>query len=173
MTWRRMLVMLIVITPLLALLGWGFTRDAKYIPSPLIGKPATPFSLTLFDGQTLELEALRGKVVFLNFWASWCPPCRAEARMLEAAWQQYKDRDVVFLGVDTQDTEEDARAFIREFGITYPNGRDASGRIPIDYGVWGLPETFIIDRQGRITYKHVGALLLRVAGRWRWCRRTS
>ena len=78
--------------------------------------------------------------------------------MLEAAWKKYKDHDVVLLGVDTQDTEEDARAFIREFGITYPNGRDASGKIPIDYGVWGLPETFIIDRQGRITYKHVGAL---------------
>jgi cytochrome c biogenesis protein CcmG/thiol:disulfide interchange protein DsbE len=78
--------------------------------------------------------------------------------MLETAWQTYKDRDVVFLGVDTQDRDEDARAFLREFSVTYLNGRDASGKIPIDYGVWGLPETFIIDREGRITYKHVGGL---------------
>jgi cytochrome c biogenesis protein CcmG/thiol:disulfide interchange protein DsbE len=158
MPWRRLLVVLALSIPLVALLGYGFTRDPRAIPTPLITKPATPFTLTLFDGKPLRLEELRGKVVFLNFWASWCPPCRAEARVLEAAWQTYKDRDVVFVGVDTQDREEDARAFLREFGITYLNGRDASGKIPIDYGVWGLPETFIIDREGRITYKHVGAL---------------
>jgi cytochrome c biogenesis protein CcmG/thiol:disulfide interchange protein DsbE len=158
MPWRRLLVVLVAGGSLVAVLGYGFARDPRAIPTPLIAKPAAPFSLTLFDGQTLKFEDLRGKVVFLNFWASWCPPCRAEARTLEAAWQTYRDRDVVFLGVDTQDQEDQARAFIREFGITYPNGRDASGRIPIDYGVWGLPETFIIDRDGRITYKHVGAL---------------
>ncbi len=158
MRWRRLLIVLALAVPLVALLGYGFTRDPRAIPTPLIAKPATPFTLTLFDGRTLRLEELRGKVVFLNFWASWCPPCRAEARVLETAWRTYKDRDVVFVGVDTQDRDEDARAFLREFGITYPNGRDASGKIPIDYGVWGLPETFIIDREGRITYKHVGGL---------------
>jgi len=156
--WRRFLIVVAIAGPLLAILAYGFTRDPREIPSPLIGRPATPFTLTLFDGRRLSLEELRGKVVFLNFWASWCPPCRAEARTLEAAWQKYKDRDVVFLGIDIQDTEEDARAFLREFGITYPNGRDASGKIAIDYGVWGIPETFIMDRQGRITYKHVGGI---------------
>lgn len=158
MTWRRLLLVVALATPLVGLLAYGFTRDPRAIPTPLISKPATPFALTLFEGGTLRLEDLRGKVVFLNFWASWCPPCRAEARTLEAAWQKYRDRGVVFLGVDTQDREADARAFLREFGVTYPNGRDATGRIPIAYGVWGLPETFIIDREGRITYKHVGAL---------------
>ncbi|HEX9868553.1 MAG TPA: TlpA disulfide reductase family protein, partial [Candidatus Tectomicrobia bacterium] len=78
--------------------------------------------------------------------------CRAEARTLEAAWQKYKERDVVFLGVNIQDREEAARGFLQEFGITYPNGRDGAGKLAIDYGVWGLPETFIIDRDGRITY---------------------
>ena len=158
MAWMRLLVVPAVVIPILGLLAYGFTRDPKEIPSPLIGKVAPPFTLALLDGKSLRLEDLRGKVVFLNFWASWCPPCRAEARTLEAAWQNYKDQEVVFLGVDIQDTEEDARAFLREFGVTYPNGRDASGKIAIDYGVWGIPETFFIDPEGRITYKHIGAL---------------
>jgi cytochrome c biogenesis protein CcmG/thiol:disulfide interchange protein DsbE len=142
----------------LALLAWGFTREPKFIPTPLLAKPAPTFTLTLFDDSMLRLEDLRGRVVFLNFWASWCPPCRAEARMLEAAWRGYKERDVVFLGINIQDKAEAARGFLEEFEITYPNGIDPGSKIAIDYGVWGLPETFIIDREGRITYKHVGAL---------------
>lgn len=78
--------------------------------------------------------------------------------MLEAAWQRYKDQGVVFVGANIQDKEPDARAFLEEFAITYPNGIDRGSKIAIDYGVWGLPETFIIDREGRIVYKHVGAL---------------
>jgi cytochrome c biogenesis protein CcmG/thiol:disulfide interchange protein DsbE len=158
---RPLRILLAVMGPalvVLALLAYGLTRDPRAIPTPLIGKPATPFTLTLFDGRQLSLEELHGKVIFLNFWASWCPPCRAEARTLEAAWQKYQERDVVFLGVNIQDREEAARGFLQEFGITYPNGRDRAGKIAIAYGVWGLPETFIIDRDGRITYKHIGAL---------------
>jgi len=150
-----------VLLPTMAVLGllaWGFTREANFIPTPLLAKPAPAFSLTLFDGSVLRLVELRGKVVFLNFWASWCPPCRAEARMLEASWRGYKGRGVVFLGVNIQDKEEAAREFLGEFDVTYPNGMDPGSKIAIDYGVWGLPETFIIDREGRITYKHVGAL---------------
>ena len=142
----------------MGLLAYGFTRDARYIQSPLVAKQAPSFTLTLFDGRAISLEDFRGKVLFLNFWASWCVPCRAEAKDLEAAWRKYKDRDVVFLGVSIQDKEDDARRFLKEFGITYLNGHDSTGKIVIDYGVWGIPETFFIDRQGRITYKHVGAL---------------
>ena len=156
--WRRLIITLAIILPLIGLLAYGFSRDPRYIPSPLIGRPAPPFTVTLFNGEKLSLDELRGKVVFLNFWASWCPPCRAEARDLEAAWQRFKDSDVIFLGIDIQDTEENALAFLREFNITYPNGRDALGKIAIDYGVWGIPETFFIDREGRMTYKHVGTL---------------
>jgi cytochrome c biogenesis protein CcmG/thiol:disulfide interchange protein DsbE len=143
---------------ILGLLAYGFTTEPKYIPTPFIAKPAPPFTLTLFDGRVLKAEELRGKVVFLNFWASWCPPCRAEARMLEAAWRKYRAQGIVFVGVNIQDKEESARTFLEEFGITYPNGLDHGARIAIEYGVWGLPETFFIDRDGRVTYKHVGAL---------------
>ena len=85
-------------------------------------------------------------------------PCRPEARALEESWRKYKDRGVVFLGVNIQDKEENARAFLKEFGITYLNGPDSNGTIAIDYGVWGIPETFFLDPQGRITYKHAGEL---------------
>ncbi|MBI4527048.1 MAG: TlpA family protein disulfide reductase [Deltaproteobacteria bacterium] len=153
----RLALVTVLVATVISLLAYGFTRDARYIHSPLLGRQAPSFMLMLFDESTIRLEDLRGKVVFLNFWASWCLPCRAEAKTLEAAWKKYKDRNVVFLGVNIQDKEDDARAFIKEFEITYRNGRD-TGRIAVDYGVWGIPETFFIDRQGRITYKHVGSL---------------
>jgi cytochrome c biogenesis protein CcmG/thiol:disulfide interchange protein DsbE len=156
--WIKLALVTVIAGGVLWLLAYGFTRDARYIQSPLIAKQAPSFTLTLFDGKAIRLEDFRGKVVFLNFWASWCVPCRAEAKDLESAWKKYKDRGVVFVGVNIQYKEDDARRFIEEFGITYMNGRDATGRIAIDYGVWGIPETFFIDRHGRITYKHVGAL---------------
>ncbi|HXG50765.1 MAG TPA: TlpA disulfide reductase family protein [candidate division Zixibacteria bacterium] len=158
MAWRRMTLTVAVIAPILWLLAFGFTRDARYINSPLMAKPAAPFTVELFDGSKLSLADLRGKAVFLNFWASWCPPCRAEARDLEAAWRRLKSENIVFVGVALQDTEENSRSFLEEFGVTYPNGRDPAGKIAIDYGVWGIPESFFIDPQGRITYKHVGAI---------------
>lgn len=156
--WVRLATAGVTVGGVIGLLAYGFTRDPRHIASPLVGRQAPSFTLTLFDGKTIRLENLRGKVVFLNFWASWCPPCRAEAKALEASWKKYKDKGVVFFGINIQDTEEAARGFIQEFQITYMNGRDDTGRIAIDYGVWGLPETFFIDRQGRITYKHVGGL---------------
>jgi len=175
--WRRLIITLAVIAPVLWLLAFGFQRDARHINSPLIAKQAVPFTVTLFDppassrgivlsersesqgdAHKLSLADLRGKAVFLNFWASWCPPCRAEARDLEAAWQKVKDKNLVFLGIALQDTEKDSRAFLEEFNITYPNGRDESGKIAVDYGTWGIPESFFIDAQGRITYKHVGGI---------------
>lgn len=158
---RRLFVAAGVLLPavaVLALLAYGFTREPRYIESPVLGRQAAGFALTLFDGRAVRLEDFRGKVVFVNFWASWCPPCRAEAPMLETTWRQLKDQDVVFLGVNTQDEEPRARDFLEEFSISYPNGRDPGGRIAIDYGVWGLPEAFIIDPAGRITYKHIGTL---------------
>ena len=158
MPWRRILLTFIAIVPLIAILAYGFFHDPRYIPSPMVGRSAPPFTLTLFNGDKLSLADLRGKVVFVNFWASWCPPCLAEAKELELAWRELDNKDVVFIGIQIQDTEQNGRAFVNEFNITYPTGLDASGRIAIDYGVWGIPESFFVDPDGRITYKHVGGI---------------
>lgn len=123
-------------------------RETRCIQSTLVARQAPSFTLTLVDSKVIRLEDFRGKAVLLTFWASYIP-CRAETQ---------GSRGVVFLGVNIQDREEDARALMKEFRITYLNGRDETGKIAIDYGVWGIPETFFIDRQGRITYKHAGAL---------------
>jgi len=153
-----LLIVLGVIIPFIWLLAYGFGRNPRYISSPLIEKEAPDFVAPRFDGGTVRLGDLRGKVVFINFWASWCIPCREEARTLEEAWQRYKEREVVFLGINIQDKEQDARRFLKEFGITYPNVRDATGKVAVDYGVWGIPESFFVNGDGRIAYKHVGAL---------------
>jgi cytochrome c biogenesis protein CcmG, thiol:disulfide interchange protein DsbE len=144
---------------LLALFAWGLTRDPKLIPTPLIGKEAPPFSLELFDGGTFRLADQRGQVVVLNVWASWCyPACWNEAPRLEAAWRQYRDQGVVLVGLNYQDREAEARAFIQRFGKTFPNGPDKGSKIAIAYGVYGVPETFFIDHTGRIYAKHIGEI---------------
>jgi len=102
--WRWLLPLAAV--PVLALLAYGFTLSPRDIPSPLVGRPAAAFTLTSFDGAPVTLDALRGKVVVLNFWASWCyPACYEEAPVLERAWRAYRDRGVVVLGVDIQDKD--------------------------------------------------------------------
>lgn len=124
----------------------------------LQGATAPDFTFTLFDGTKLTLSNLRGKPVVLNFWASWCPPCREEAPALEKGWEVYKDKGVQFLGVDIQDTEKDARAFMKEFGITYPNGQDTGNGISTSYGITGVPETFFISKEGKITRHWIGPI---------------
>jgi cytochrome c biogenesis protein CcmG/thiol:disulfide interchange protein DsbE len=145
--------------PLLALLAYGFTTDPRDIPSPLVGRAAAPFTLTAFDGAPVRLADLRGKVVVVNFWASWCnPACYEEAPVLERLWRTYRERGVVVLGVDIQDKDEAGRKFIRDFGLTFPNSPDPGGKVSVDYGVYGVPETFFVARDGIIRAKHVGAI---------------
>lgn len=145
--------------PVLALLAYGFRLDPRDIPSPLVGRPAAAFTLAGFDGTPVSLEAHRGRVVVVNFWASWCvPACYDEAPVLERNWRAYRDRGVTVIGIDIQDTDEAARKFIDTFSLTFPNARDTTGRVSVDYGVYGVPETFFIDRAGRIRAKHVGAV---------------
>lgn len=145
--------------PVLLLLGYGFRTDPREIPSPLIGKPAALFSLRTFDGEQISIEALRGRVVIVNFWASWCyPACYEEAPALARAWEKYKDRGVVMIGIDIQDKDEAARKFLAQFKHTFPNAPDPLGRVSVDYGVYGVPETFFVDRAGRVRWKHVGAI---------------
>lgn len=158
MTWKKALIPLAAL-PLVGLLAYGFTTDPRAIPSPLVRKPAPGFTLDLFEGGQFDLAGFRGRVVVVNFWASWCfPACYEEAPVLERAWRRYRDRGLVVVGVDVQDTEPAARQFINQFGLTFPNGADPRGKVSIDYGVYGVPETFVIDRQGTIAYKHVGAV---------------
>ena len=154
----RWLVPLSVL-PVVALLAYGFRTNPRDIPSPLVGRPAAPFALTAFDGKPVSLAALRGKVVVLNFWASWCnPACYDEAPVLQRTWQTYADRGVVVVGVDMQDTAEAAQTFIRRFGLTFANAPDPQGKVAVEYGVYGVPETFFVARDGTIRSKHVGAL---------------
>jgi cytochrome c biogenesis protein CcmG/thiol:disulfide interchange protein DsbE len=145
--------------PVLVLLAYGFRLNPRDVPSPLVGRPAAPFSLTTFGGEPLSLVDQRGKVVVLNFWASWChPACYDEAPALERSWRAYRDRGVIVIGVDVQDTVEAARKFISDFSLSFPTARDRAGKVSIDYGVYGVPETFFIDRKGIIRAKHVGAV---------------
>lgn len=114
------------------------------------GLPAPTFELDGYDGTAIALESLRGRVVVLNFWASWCLECDLEAADLEAVWREYADRGVMVLGVAYTDTEAAARAYIERHGITYPNGPDRGARISRAYDLTGVPETIVIDREGRI-----------------------
>ncbi len=119
---------------------------------------APDLTMQQFDGGTFRLADQRGRVVVVNFWASWCPPCRAEAPRLVAASRKYLDRDVVFVGVDINDTPDNARAFLQEFGITYANGIDQNLSITEAYGVTGLPATFVVGRQGKVMQRWPGEI---------------
>jgi cytochrome c biogenesis protein CcmG/thiol:disulfide interchange protein DsbE len=145
--------------PVLGLLAYGFRVNPRDIPTPLLDRPAAAFVLTSFAGEPMSLEAHRGRVVVVNFWASWChPACYEEAPVLERNWRAYRDRGVVVLGVDIQDKAEAAKKFIADFSLTFPNALDVGGKVSVDYGVYGVPETYFIDRRGRIRAKHVGAV---------------
>lgn len=152
--WRRWLVWTGLIG-LLSVLGFGLVRASA---GQVQSGPAPDFTLTTFDGHTLRLSNLLGNVVVINFWASWCLPCREEAPILEAVWREYLDRGVVFIGVDYLDTEHDAFEFIAEFDITYPNGPDLRTRIAQAYRIRGVPETFFVDRAGFLRGVYIGPL---------------
>jgi len=138
---------LAAVAGLLALLVWRLTHQPR--PSRT-GGPAPLFSAQLLDGGgSLSLASLRGKPVVLNFFQSSCEPCKAESKVLEAAYRRYRGDGVVFVGVDFQDAVSDARRFVRVHGITYPVIRDP-GQLVDRYGLIGTPETFFVDRQGRL-----------------------
>ena len=112
------------------------------------GKEAPDFEIELIDGETISLSGYRGEVVLLNFWGTWCPPCRAEMPSLQRTWEEYKDQGVVFLGVAIYDEKADVEKFAEAFGITYPLGIDLIGDLTVDYKVTSYPTTFLIDRDG-------------------------
>ena len=131
-------------------LVFGLALARKNQTQPTAG-PAPDFTLTTLDGAQINLASLKGRVVVVNFWASWCGPCRQEAPVLERVWQQYKDKDVVIVGIAYTDTENNAKAYLQQFGNTYPNGLDIGTKISEMYNIQGVPETFIIDRKGNIS----------------------
>ena len=155
-----------VIIVFLAVFGLGLLKRGE--SRPPVGSLAPDFELRLFDGYYNEFEDgkitlsdLQGRVVVINFWASWCVQCRVEAEELEQTWQQYREQDVVFIGIDYDDTEVKAVGYLESFGVTYPNGLDGRGRISGDgYHITGVPETFIVDPSGNISYVKIGAFPL-------------
>jgi cytochrome c biogenesis protein CcmG, thiol:disulfide interchange protein DsbE len=140
---------------LIALLAFAVAKPSQDAANPTVKQAAPDFTMPLFSGGTLHLKSLRGKTVVLNFWASWCQPCVQEAPILERQWRAWKDKGVVFVGIDTgEDPHSDAvRQFLHQYNVTYPNGWDASA-IDILYPTTGQPETFFITPRGMIV-RHV------------------
>ena len=148
-------ISIIVIAGILLLMAFAFSSlESSGRPQP--GETAPDFTLTLLDSTEVSLDSLRGKIIVLNFWASWCTSCRQEAPDIQKVWETYQDKNVVFLGVGFQDTETDSRAFIEEFSITYPNGLDKTGKLGRAYGVTAVPETFVIDTGGQVAQVYIG-----------------
>lgn len=165
MKWRRSFLGAALGVPAVALLMFGMSRDPREIPSPLPGREAPAFTLPVFTNglggpevDSVSLAALRGKVVVLNVWASWCLACRDEHAALKAAGERYREGgDVVFVGLLYNDAASNGRRWITQMGgQSYPSVLDRGSRAAIDYGVYGVPETFFIGKDGRVAYKHFG-----------------
>lgn len=158
-TRRRWVVaaVLVVVLAFTGLLASGFGRDPRAVPSVLGGKRAPGFALREMDtDEVIRLRDLRGQAVVVSFWASWCVACRREHPNFVAAWDRYRDRGVVFLGVLYQDTVENARAYMTELGGDWPTVLDPGSETAIDYGVFGVPETFFIAPDGTVVHKQIG-----------------
>jgi cytochrome c biogenesis protein CcmG/thiol:disulfide interchange protein DsbE len=149
-----------VVVALLGLLVWKIAQGESEVTKTLSrgGTPTAPaFSLQRLDGNgELSLSSLSGKAVVLNFWASWCGPCKDETPLLQRGWARWKGKNVVFVGVDVKDFRGDARSFLTRFGVTYPNVYDGKGSLVGRYGVTGFPETYFIDGRGKVRYRIAG-----------------
>jgi len=153
------LLVIAVLVGLIVVLALGFRRDPRDIRTAVVGKEAPAFRLERLEGTgTVALEELRGKVVVVNFFASWCVPCREEHPALVRAWERYRTSDVVLVGILFQDSVESGRDFVRRLGGTWPTVVDDRGRTALGFGVFGPPETFFIGRDGVIEGRHIGPI---------------
>ena len=149
------------IVSLVFILAWGLSikqPTSSLSGHAVIDKPAPDFSLKTFEGEDLTLSELYGNPIVINFWASWCFPCRQEARVLEKTWREYRERNISFVGIAVQDSDQGARNHLSEFQITYPNALDQDGRVSVDYGIVGMPATFFVNSVGIIEGRWVGAI---------------
>lgn len=158
------LVIAVIVLLVVGLVNSGTSTSIDDALSAGERPPAPDFTLPLLvddptlgpAGTEVSLSDLRGTPVVLNFWASWCVPCKDEAPILEEVWQGYRDRGALVLGVDTQDLTDEARAFLRDTGTTYPSVRDGTDATQDDYQLTGVPETLLVDADGRIALRIIG-----------------
>ncbi|MFL5348020.1 MAG: TlpA family protein disulfide reductase [Hyalangium sp.] len=156
--WGITLGAVVLAGALLIVLLKGFGRDPHEVPFMLAGKPAPPFTLRALDsGKPVSLEQFKGHPVVINFWASWCGPCRQEHPVLTWGARELGNQ-AVFLGIIFEDTEDNAREVLQEEGAPFPQLVDPRSRTSVDYGVAGVPETYFIDANGIIMGKHVGPI---------------
>lgn len=146
LTLVRVLAFVVVPAAFIAFLAFGLFRSSG---KDLAGQPAPEFDLPLLSGGSMKSVDLKGRPVVFNFWASWCIPCREEAKTLEAAWNRHKGEGLMIVGVNVQDSVADAQGFVDEFGLTYPSIRDTDLKLWTRFGVRGLPETFFVDHDYR------------------------
>jgi cytochrome c biogenesis protein CcmG/thiol:disulfide interchange protein DsbE len=131
--------------------------DHAQAGSIAVGKRIPIVQITTFDGQTMDTSKMDGKIILINFWASWCQPCAEEAIFLQQAYEQYSPGgEVIFMGIDYMDTEPDALNYIKEYQITFSNGPDLGSRIAQTFHIQGVPETYIVNRQGVLVFKQLG-----------------
>lgn len=150
--WGRVIAWLLFVA-LMVVVGWKLLQVSR---GPVSSGSAPNFTLTTFDGESATLAEYRGQVVVINFWASWCGPCEQEAADLEMVWREYRDRGVLFLGIDYVDTEAEARKYLEKWDVTYPNGPDLRTEISQAYRIRGVPETYVVDKHGDLAPPIIG-----------------
>lgn len=166
MKWRLPLVCAVLSVALLGVLYKAFGSDPHEVPFMLRGHPAPPFVLKTLDrGTPVSMSTLKGHPVVINFWASWCGPCKMEHPVLEWGSREF-GQQASFLGVVFEDTEDNARGFLRQMGASFPQLADPLSSVAVDYGVAGVPETYFIDSEGVIRGKHVGPIDPETLARW-------
>ena len=157
MNWRRTWIGVLLVLPFIGLLALGFGTDPHAVPFVLKGEDAPSFNLQSLEGEAVGLKDYRGKPIVMNFWASWCEPCKLEHQLLQNAARRFAEEGV-FLGVVYQDTPEAAQQFLARHGNQMTQLLDPESKTAIDYGVSGVPESFFINRQGKVIHKEPGVL---------------